>query len=158
MGDQENSKDWWQRVRGKNRSLKGLISARRRFTARTERLAGKRPQKRQFSVPEIARRIGTPLKELKRMIRSEVEMSPAVLTRLAKDLDMPLAELRDVADQKKGDASGLPLTMDPNAEGVDPLVVLEQGLIASARALVALLRGFTAQGEPEPAARGRSRR
>lgn len=148
------TKEWWERVRGKNRSLKGFISARRRFAARMERLAGHQPLKRQFSVPEIARRIGTPLATLKRMIRGQDEASPALLAKLAKDLDMPVRELKSVADsERRVPFRTAASSFDGLSAELDPFQALEEGLIASARALVQLLRNCT---DPGSAGRGRS--
>lgn len=137
--EQRDGKEWWERVRGKNRTLKGYISARRRFTARTERLSGRQPQKRQYSVPEIARRIGAPLTALKRVIRGDDEAPPNLLAKLAKDLDMPLAELREALGP--GESEGFELTGDT----AEALKALEEGLVTSARAFVELLRNCARQ-------------
>lgn len=133
-------KSWWQRVRGRNRTLKGLINARRRYTARTERLAGKKPKKRLFSVPAIAQRIGTPLSQLKRIVRREEEASQPILTRLARDLGLPPSELRAVLEQQGPLGSG-----DVLLPG-DPFKALEMGLVQTASAFVALLRGYRGRG------------
>lgn len=134
-------KEWWERIRGRNRSLKGLISARRRFAARVDRLAGKAPVKRQYSVPEIARRIGAPLGQLKRIIRGQDEAPLTLLTRLAKDLEMPLDELKDVVRLAPSHAPGRGSPAH-GRDTEDAFRILEEGLITSAKALVQLLRGL----------------
>ena len=139
------TKEWWERVRGKNRSLKGFISARRRFSARMERMSGNQPVKRQFSVPEIARRIGVTLAGLKRIIRGQDEAPLALLVKLARDLDMPLKELKAVAEESRaqvGSGKGAGSLLEVGGDA-DPLQVLEEGLISSARAFVQLLRNCT---------------
>jgi transcriptional regulator with XRE-family HTH domain len=136
--EQRDGKNWWERVRGKNRTLKGYISARRRFTARAERLAGRQPQKRQYSVPEIARRIGSPLTALKRVIRGDDEPPPNLLVKLAKDLEMPLSELREALGPAEE-------SLEFTGDAADALKALEEGLVTSARAFVQLLRNVARQ-------------
>jgi len=157
LDDRENRK-WWQRVRGKNRTLKGLISARRRYSARMDRMSGKKPQKRQYSVPYIAERVGAELRALKRMIRGEEEMPPPLMARLSKDLDIPIAELKAVLDKKPGAEGADGLGLPALGEGADPLQVLEHGLILSARALVAFLRKCTERIEEAQQAKEQRRR
>jgi transcriptional regulator with XRE-family HTH domain len=121
-----------------------------------DRLAGKQPLKRQFSVPAIARRIGTPLPQLKRIIRGQEEAPLAVLNRLARDLGLPTAELRAVLEEQ-GPVTGVPGLM-PDLSNIarsgDPFRALEAGLIESARAFVALLRNCAKEGPPLGAKRG----
>lgn len=105
-----------------------------------DRLSGKSPVKRQYSVPEIARRIGVSLTSLKRVIRGQDEAPVALLTRLAKDLDIPLKELKSIADQGRPQSLQRPLPPLENGDTDHALRVLEEGLIASARALVQILR------------------
>lgn len=116
-----------------------------------DRLSGKQPLKRQYSVPALARRIGAPLPTLKRIIRGQEEASPNTLTRLARDLGLPAAELRAVLEEQG------PVATHQSAPGLtgvlrsgDPLKQLEAGLIESARAFVQLLRNFAA-GPPKSA-------
>lgn len=153
MSQQANT-SWWEQVRDRNRSLKGYISARTRHSARMDRLQGTQPTRRWYSVPAIARRIGIPLASLKRMLRGQGEASPALLQKLAGDLDIPVRELKQAGASQTG--TGRLSLVERGHGSADPFQALEDRLISSARALVEVLRNCAEQGQD--AARSVNRR
>lgn len=145
----KTEKQWWERVRGRNQTPAGYISARRRYWARTQRLSGKHPDKRAYSVPAIARRISVELPELKRALRGVAVPPLSLVKALAKDLGMPSRPLAAVFYSKgspEAHLARLPGDMlskaCPQAQGSEDAHV--EGMAAHAvgffRAFAALMR------------------